>query len=178
MKMNLHSSLCTQADQASHRDPTAGISPEIHQRSASPCLLPSPSPVTAAPSLCITENVGGDQSRQSPGSGKLLVPQGTTQGILWVAPWAAAALVGGESPDPKAQWFCSLNSLLAQDKSISTWYRRLRQGLMLPVLPVLFLGWQSRNSGSSLPFGVKVWYSADSDCLYQLQFACLLIFTF
>lgn len=151
---------------------TAGISPEIHQRFASPCPPLSPSPVTAAPSLCTTENVGWDQNRHFPVSGKLLVPQWTTQGILWVAPCAAAALVGGESPHPWAQWCSSLTASMLRTEVFLPAIVRLRQALMLPLLPVLF--WSlSRNSRSSLPFGVKAWTSADSDYLYQLHVACL-----
>lgn len=118
---------------------TAGISPEIHHRFAYPCLLPSPSPVTAVPSLCPTENVGWDGHRQAPVFEKLLVPQWTAQGIFWVAPCAAAALVGGESPGPRAQWCSSLTASVFRTKVFLPGIVRLRQGLRLPVLPVLFL---------------------------------------
>lgn len=141
---------------------TAGISAEIHQSFASLCLLPRPSPVTAAPGLCTTQNMGWDQNIQAPVSGKLLVPE-----------CAAAALVGGESPGPWAQWCSSLTASCSGQKyfylvlshSDRVWCCQYCQ---------CFFWWPSRNSGSSLPFRVKAWYSADSDWSYQQQFSCLL----
>lgn len=169
VKMKLHSSLCAQADQASHSAFHGRDLSRIHQRFAYPCLIPSPSPVTAVPSLCPTENMKWDRHRQAPVSEKLLVPQWATQSIFWVAPCAAAALVGGESPGPRAQWCSSLTASVLKTKVFLAGIVRLRQGLMLPVLPELFW-WQSRNSGSSQSFGVKAWYSADSDWFWLLVF--------
>lgn len=147
----------------------AGISPESTRDLLTPALFPVHHLWQQFPVSALQRTWNGIRHRQAPVSEKLLVPQWATQSIFWVAPCAAAALVGGESPGPRPQWCSSLTASVLKTKVFLPGIVRLRQGLMLPVLPVLFW-WQSRNSGSSQSFGVKAWYSADSDWFWLLVF--------
>lgn len=106
---------------------TAGISPEIHQRFASPFLLPSPSPETAAPSLCTTENVGRDGMGSKQANPSVWEAAGTTVDNprhSLSGSTSCSCFCGWGEPRPMGSVMFLSNSLHAQDKSISIWYHQ------------------------------------------------------
>lgn len=176
VEMKLHSSLCTQADQVSHR--------VLHSRDLSRnppeiCFpLPSPQSITCdSSSQSLHYRERGMGSKQTLPS--VWEAAGTTvdnPGHSLSGSMCCSCFGGWGEPPPMGSVMLLSNSLHAQDRSISTCYCQT-QVLTLPLLPVLF--WSlSRNSRSSLPFGVKAWSSADSDYLHQLHVACLACFFF
>lgn len=128
------------------------------------------------PSLCTTDERGTGFQRASPSVQEAACTMADNPRHCPSGSMCCSCFGGWGEPQPMGSVMLLSNSPHAQDKSISAWYCHT-QGLTLPVLPVVFFWWPSRNSGSSLLSGVKPWYSADSNWLYQLHFALLLFLT-
>ena len=153
--------------QGSPQKPTTDLLPAVF----SPVhRLWQQSPVSA-----LQTGMGWDSTGPAPAPGKLPAPRQTTRGAAWAAPCAAAVSAGGESTGPQAQRFSSLTAATLRTKLFLPVIGGLRRGLMLLVLAVIF---GQQQLGSSQPFGVKAWGSADSGWWHQLRFACLPFFIF
>lgn len=128
VKMKLHSSLCTQADQASHR---ALHSRDLCRNPPELCFpLPSPQAITcdsSSRSLHYTEH-GMGSKHSSPS--------------VWEAAGSrmcCSCFGGWGEPWPMGSVMLLSNSLMLRTEVFLPGIVTLRQGLMLPVLPVLFL---------------------------------------
>lgn len=176
VKMKLHSSLCTRADQMSHRALDSG---DLSRNPPKICFpVPSPQAITcdsSSQSLHYREH--GMGSKQA--SPSVWEASGTTvdnpRHSLSGSTCGSGFGRHGESLSPWAQWCSSLTASCSAQKYF---YLVLsdQTGPDAANTASAFFGDHAEILGALWIFGLKAWYPANSGWLYQLRFACLLFF--
>lgn len=138
VEMKLHSPLCTQADQVSHRV----LHSRDHSRNPPEICFPLPSPQSIT---CDSSSQSLHYREHGMGSKQTLPSVWEAAGTTVDNPrhslsgsMCCSCFSGWGEPPPMGSVMLLFNSLHAQDRSISTCYCQT-QALMLPLLPALFL---------------------------------------
>lgn len=139
VEMKLHSSLCTQGDQASHR---ALHSRDLSRNPPEICFpLPSPQAITCdSSSQPLHYREHGMGSKHS--SPSVWEAAGTTVNKSrhsLSGSMCCSCFGGGGEPRPTGSVMLLSNNLMLRTEVFLPGIVRLRQGQMLPVLPLLFL---------------------------------------